>query len=174
MSLFVPGIRVDVFLKMSAMEMIVQIAAAPLVSTLMTFSNWYPLGLSSILLVVAGFIAFLLPETRPQHPSAISSSSNPAHRQAFVSDHNGAARSEESYPQIAKSLLLRSFATSGRFLHNPAILLSLGVFVLAAWGAHAWALLLQFVSQKFGWEFRTVSPSSNPWTLHSTEPCRGN
>ncbi|KAK4152714.1 hypothetical protein C8A00DRAFT_34564 [Chaetomidium leptoderma] len=31
--------RVDVFLKMSAMEMIVQIAAAPLVSTLMTFSN---------------------------------------------------------------------------------------------------------------------------------------
>jgi len=149
--------RVDVFLKMSAMEMIVQIAAAPLVSTMMTFSNWYPLGLSSILLVVAGFIAFLLPETRPPHPSDASSSPNPAHRQAFGSGRNGAPRSDESYLQMAGNLFLRSCATSGRFLNSPAILLSLGVFVLGAWGAHVWALLLQFVSQKFEWEFSTAN-----------------
>ncbi|KAK4161182.1 major facilitator superfamily domain-containing protein [Cladorrhinum sp. PSN259] len=140
--------RVDVFLKMSAMEMIVQIAAAPMVSTMMTFSNWYPLVLSSLLLVVAGFVAFLLPETRPpqkqQRPSASSSSSR-------------AAPSDESWLQMTWTLMLRSMATSRRVLTSPVILLALGVFVLAAWGAHVWALLLQFVSQKFEWEFSTAN-----------------
>ncbi|KAL4868864.1 hypothetical protein BDV12DRAFT_196843 [Aspergillus spectabilis] len=46
--------RVDVFMKLFAMEMVVQIAGVPLVSALMTISSWYPLGHSSVLLVVAG------------------------------------------------------------------------------------------------------------------------
>ncbi|KAG9230731.1 major facilitator superfamily domain-containing protein [Amylocarpus encephaloides] len=149
--------RVPAFLKLSAMEMVVQIAGAPLVSTLMSFNNWYPLGLSSILLVVAGLIAILLPETHPQPRGTILVSPSTVYGQASISGHNEGVQLADSYFQMFKKVVLRSYTTSGDLLKNPGILLSLAVFLLAAWGAHSWALLLQYVSQKFKWEFSTAN-----------------
>lgn len=120
-------------MKMSAMEMIVQIAGAPLVSALMTISNWYPLGFSSVLLVLAGLIAFTLPETHPQHRRTIFESPDPVHGQALISGHNEEAQSAESFFQMVRKLALHSWATSADFLQNPDILLSLGVFLLGGW-----------------------------------------
>lgn len=149
-------IRVTAFMKLSATEMVVQIAAAPLVATLMRLNNWYALGFSSILLVVAGLIASMLPETHPQHRRTIFVSLNPVRGQAFLSSHNEGAPRAESYFQLVQKLVLRSYTTLGRLVKSPGILLLLIVFLLASWGGHCWALLLQYVSQKFGWEFSTV------------------
>lgn len=151
-------LRVATFMKLAAIEMAVQIAAPPFVATLMHFNNWYALGLSSILLVVAGFIASMLPETHPQHRETTSVSPNPVPRQATISGHNGEGQRAESYFCLVQMLVFRSYATSRYFVKSPGILLALVVFLLTAWGGHCWALLLQYVSQKFGWELSTVWP----------------
>lgn len=143
-------------MKLSAMEMIVLVAGVPLISTLMNINQWYPLGLSSILLVVAGLIALTLPETHPQHRRAMLESPNPVQGQAFISSQNEEAQPAESYIGKIRKLMPRADATAGDFLKNPGIVLCLGIFLLAAWGAHVWALLLQYISQRFGWEFSTV------------------
>jgi hypothetical protein len=160
------AIRADAFMKLSAMEMIVLVAGAPLVSILMDINAWYPLGISSILLVVAGLITMTLPETHPQQRRDSFESPNPVQGQASVSGHNEEAQPVESHFETVRKLLPRAYATSGDLLKDPGIVLSLAVFLLAAWGAHVWALLLQYVSQKFGWEFSTVGPHSNPSVPH--------
>lgn len=147
-------------MKLSAMEMIVLVAGAPLISILMRINAWWPLGISSILLVMAGLIAMTLPETHPQHRRAKSKSPNTVQGQAEE------AQPREPYIKTLKKLLPRAYKTSGDLLKNPGIMLSLAVFLLAAFGAHAWALLLQYVSHKFGWDFSTVRAHSNPSALH--------
>jgi hypothetical protein len=155
------AIRADAFMKLSAMEMIVLVAGAPLVSILMRINAWYPLGLSSLLLVVAGLIAMTLPETHPQHRRANFQSANPVEGQAFVSGESEDAQKTESYFDTVKKIMSRTYATSRDLMKNLGIVLSLAVFFLAAFGAHVWAMLLQYVSHKFGWEFSTVRPHSN-------------
>lgn len=125
-------IRVAVFMKLSATEMVVQIAAAPLVAALMRLSNWYGLGISSIPLVVAGLIASMLPEIHPQRRGTILVSSSPVREQVFISGNSQEAQLAKSGFQLVQKLVLRSYATSGDFVKSPGILLSLSVFLLAS------------------------------------------
>ncbi|KAG6013727.1 hypothetical protein E4U41_005003, partial [Claviceps citrina] len=145
--------RVDAFLKLSAMEMIVLVAGAPLVSALMSISQWYCLGLSSLLLVVAGLVALTLPETHPQHQKAMHGppSPEPAPEQEQALLISGGCQHEDTEQPPAGP----HAATTMAMLKNPGIVLYLCIFLLVAWGAHTWALLLQYVAQRFGWEFST-------------------
>ncbi|KAK5997620.1 Efflux pump ustT-like protein [Cladobotryum mycophilum] len=149
--------QVDAFLKLSAMEMIVLVAGAPLISALMSINQWYSLGLSSIFLVVAGLIALTLPETHPQHRRAMFESPNPVQGQALISNQNEETQPAESYIGTIRKPMPRAEATAGDLLKNPGIVLCIGIFLLVAWGAHVWALLLQYTSQRFGWEFSTAN-----------------
>lgn len=156
------SIRVNAFLKLSAMELIVQIAGLPLVSALMTISSWYVLGISSILLVVAGSIAYMLPEMHPKHEEPISGSPDSRREEVSASQRNEVIQRTGSHLQVTRELMVRSYATLRDYSSNVNVVLSLAVFLLAACGAHTWALLLQYVSQKFNWEFSTVSLDPGP------------
>ncbi|KAH6647203.1 major facilitator superfamily domain-containing protein [Truncatella angustata] len=149
--------RGDAFMKLSAMEMIVLVAGAPLISILMRINAWYPLGLSSVLLVVAGLLAMALPETHPQHRRASLELPDPVQAQASVSGNNEETQQLDSHLETVRKLMPRAYASSADLLKNPGIILSLAVFLLAAFGAHVWALLLQYVSHKFEWEFSTAN-----------------
>ncbi|KAL7928718.1 major facilitator superfamily domain-containing protein [Trichoderma chlorosporum] len=147
--------RVDAFMKLSAMEMIVLLAGVPLISALMKIDSWYPLWLSSILLVVAGLLALTLPETHPQHKGAKSETPNPVQGQDFISSQDEEAQPADN-GTISKSKPGNE-ATVGDLLKNPGVMLCLGLFLIVGWATHVWALLLQFVSQRFGWEFSTAN-----------------
>lgn len=146
-------------MKLFIMEMVVQIAGGPLVSALMPISNWYPLGISSVLLVVAGIMAFMLPESHPQYRSAVFGPPIPECSQDCSPDPDDDVKPAESNLRMIRKEIFRACAITGSLLKNSGIWLCLSVFLLASCGAHAWAFLVQYVSQKFRWEFSTVGPS---------------
>jgi hypothetical protein len=150
------AIRGDAFMKLSGMEMVVLVAGVPLISILMRLNSWYPLGLSTICLIAAGAIALTLPETHPQHRT--TNFGLPKSVQGEAQDED--VPMAESHLVTLRKLLPRAFTTLRDLLKDTGILLSLAVFLLVAFGAHVWALLLQYVAHKFEWEFSTVCLSS--------------
>ncbi|KAH8201485.1 hypothetical protein TruAng_004333 [Truncatella angustata] len=117
-------------------------AVADIVEEKRRINAWYPLGLSSVLLVVAGLLAMALPETHPQHRRASLELPDPVQAQASVSGNNEETQQLDSHLETVRKLMPRAYASSADLLKNPGIILSLAVFLLAAFGAHVWALLL--------------------------------
>ena len=143
------------------MEMVVQIVGVPSISALMTISNWWPLGISSVMLVVAGIMAFTLPESHPQYRSAVFGPPSPLREQHRSSDQDENADSDNPEVRTARKEVLHALKTIVSILKNPVIWPCLSVFLLACCGAHSWALLVQYVSQRFRWEYSTVSLHSD-------------
>jgi hypothetical protein len=73
----------------------------------------------------------MLPKTHPQHRGTVFKTPNLVHKQAFIAGRNKEAQLTESYFQMVQKLAFRCYATSGDFLKNPGILLSLAMFLLA-------------------------------------------
>ncbi|KAL9624637.1 MAG: hypothetical protein Q9160_001302 [Pyrenula sp. 1 TL-2023] len=159
--------RASVFMKLSATEMLAQIVGTPLAATLMRRSNWLPLVISSMLLVVTGLLATTLPETHPIHRGAGSPLPDAVSEEAAYSGHVEPILQSEAFFGAARKLVLRTIKSSKHILQNIAIDLSLGVFLLVACSSHSWALLLQYVSKKFDWEYSTVNSILDFWLFYS-------
>ncbi|RYP37115.1 hypothetical protein DL767_003069 [Monosporascus sp. MG133] len=139
--------RVRALLKLTAMDLVAQIVATPIAAAMMRYSSWYPLALSSALLVFIALLGLRLPETRP-------------HRYRPLPGEDLEEENPGQYHRIGRRPLLKEyekfFESLKSTLTRPVIML-LFVFFLACFGAQALQLLLQYASKKFGWGYGKAS-----------------
>lgn len=131
-------------MKLTVMELAAQIVAAPLAAAMMRYSSWYPLALSSLLLVFGAFLAIRLPDTRP--PGLDTSVSMEP--------------DDEYYHEREDKFLFggyRKYLSSMGSIWTGSIVLLLLVFFGASFGTQTLQQqLLQYTSKKFRLGYRKV------------------
>lgn len=133
------------------MDLIAQIAATPTAAAMMRQNLWYPLVLSSFLLVSIALLSLRLPDTRPGVLYGLLSGG----------DDEELETSEPRYRhQTGKQPLLkeyRRFFASMKLMSTGPIVVLLFVFSLACFGTQSLQLILQYASKKFEWDYAQVS-----------------
>lgn len=146
--------RFNAFLKVSATELITQIAVTPIAALMMKRASWLPLFLSSAINPISYVLCLRLVETRPCRTEETSQPPFPPEREESDPQDQEDQKTIKRGSLKGLGSLLKS--TKSLLCENSRVAVLLSVFFIACFGKESLGLLLQYISKRYDWDYGQV------------------